>query len=180
MARTKGTALIPLVRLMRSQRERAAAVLPADLQRYLQEHVLASSWYPEEHLLGLLRSAAELVGGDRESTLRDFGRVSARQHLEGIYSHLRLDEDPLAFPRRAFALWSSQHDSGRLRMTLEGDGLATVRVQGYDSPSWEMCLVTAGYIAEVLCLSDFGEPHIEKKACCNQGDDVCEWAVRWG
>lgn len=180
MARTKGTALIPLVRFLRAQRERAAEVLTPELQPYLEEHVLASSWYPESHLLGLLRAAAELVGGARDQTLREFGRVSARHHLEGIYSHLRLEEDPLAFPRRAFALWSSQHDTGQLRMALEGDGLGRVRVEGYDSPSMEMCQITFGYISEVLSQAGLGEPRIDKKACRNQGDGVCEWSVRWG
>lgn len=179
MARSKGTALIPLVRFLRSQRGRAAAVLPPELQGYLEENVLASSWYPESHLLGLLRAAAELVGGGREQTLREFGRISARHHLEGIYSHLRLESDPLAFPRRAFALWSSQHDSGQLRMTLEGDGMGHVRVEGYDSPSPEMCQITFGYISEVLSQAGLGEPCIAKKACRNQGDGVCEWSVRW-
>jgi len=179
MARTKGTALIQLVRFLRSQRERAAEVLPPELQPYLEESVLASSWYPEAHLIGLLRAAAGLVGGDRDETLREFGRISARHHLEGIYSHLRLQEDPLAFPRRAFALWSAQHDSGRLRLDMKGDGEADLRVEGYAAPSPEMCLVLSGYLTEVFAESALGEPRLEKQACCNRGDDVCAWSVRW-
>lgn len=180
MARAKGTALIPLVSLLRSQRERAQEILPPDLQVYLEQEVLAAHWYPEEHLLGLLRAGAQLVGGDSEKTLREFGRGSARHHLEGIYAHLRFEKgDPLAFPRRAFALWSSQHDTGRLRVMLDGDGAAVVRIEGFEAPSREMCLITWGYSEEVFLYAGLSEARIDKRRCQNRGDTHCEWGVRW-
>lgn len=179
MARAKGTALIPLVSLLRARRERASAILSPELRGYLDQGVLAASWYPEAHLLALLRAGAEVVGGDRRQILREFGRGTARHHLEGVYAHLRLEDDPLAFPRRTFALWASQHDSGRLRLALEGEGVAKLRLEGYDSPSEEMCLVTWGYTEEVFTHSGRKDPQVVKRSCCNEGADVCEWQVRW-
>lgn len=178
MARAKGTTFIPLVRLLRSQREQAVKLVPPELGEYLEKRILELSWYPESALLGLLRAAAELLGGDRDERLREFGRIAAREHLQGgIYAHLRFDEDPFAIPLRAFALWSAQHDSGRLRVVTADDGTVFVRVEDYDSPSPEMCLVTSGYIEEVLSQSGLAPLQLEKQMCCNRGDALCEWRV---
>lgn len=179
MGRAKGSGFVLVVRFLRTQRERALVVLPPDLHHYLDIRILESSWYPQDDHLGLIRAAARLVGGHSQQTLEMFGRMAAQQHLEGIYAHLKPESDPLALPRRAFALWSSLHDSGQLKMKVEGEKQACLRVDGYATPSLETCHMTSGYIAEVCERSTMRDPAVRKTGCDLAGDEACIWEVRW-
>jgi hypothetical protein len=180
MAQVKGTAMLDLVRFLRSERERALPLVPPELRHYLDERVFESRWYPEQDLIPLVRVCAELAGGDFEKTLHGFGRITARSHLDGgIYAHLGADGDPRSIAIKAVALWSSQHDTGKLRMEIEKDGLASLRVDGYSHSSPEMCLILTGYFQEFVDLSKLPNPRITKRRCVSEGDPRCEWELRW-
>lgn len=181
MAQVKGTALVGLVRFLRRERARALPLLPAELRHYLEDRIIESRWYPEEDLIPLIRVCAQLTGGNPDETLLSFGHITARSHLDGgIYSHLVADGDPRSIGFKAVALWSSQHDSGALRVEIEGDGLASLRVEGYSHPSREMCLILTGYFQEFFRVSKLPNPSIKKRRCTSQGDPACEWELHWG
>jgi hypothetical protein len=167
-----------LVRFLRSQRERALAALPADAHPYLNETIQPSSWYPEQDLLTLLRGMLDLLPGDRERTLETLGATVAREHLEGVYRHLRTDDtDTLA--RRSVALWGSQHDSGSFEILVEAPGRARFEVRDYALPSREMCSIFRGYFAETLRVAGAVDVVVEKQTCVLRGNDACVWAVTW-
>jgi hypothetical protein len=178
MAKAKGTTLLSLVKFLRSQRERALAVLPASVHGYLDQRIQASSWYPEEDLLALLRGMLELVPGGRREKLERLGAAVAREHLEGVYAHLRSD-DAATLARRSVALWASQHDSGRFSVLLEAPGRARYEVRGYALPSSEMCAILEGYFAETLRVSGWSGVAIAKQTCVLDGADACSWQVTW-
>jgi hypothetical protein len=181
MAQVKGTAMVGLVRFLRKERERAVGLVPTELRHYLENRIVESRWYPEHDLIPLVRVCAELAGGNPEETLQSFGRVTAQSHLDGgIYSHLVADGDPRSVGFKAVALWSSQHDSGELRLEIEEDGLASLRVEGYSHPSHEMCLILTGYFEEFFRVSKLPNPRIKKRQCTSEGDPHCEWELRWG
>ena len=178
MAKTKGTTLVSLVRFLRSQRERALAALPADAHPYLNETIQPSSWYPEQDLLTLLRGMLDLLPGDRERTLETLGATVAREHLEGVYRHLRTDDtDTLA--RRSVALWASQHDSGSFEILVEAPGRGRFEVRDYALPPREMCSIFRGYFAETLRVAGAVDVVVEKQTCVLRGSDACVWAVTW-
>jgi hypothetical protein len=180
MAQIKGTAMIGLVRFLRKQREQALPLVPPELRHYLEERIFESRWYPEEHLIPLVRVCAELAGGDLEATLESFGRITARDHLEGgIYSHLAGAGDPQSFTIRAVALWSSQHDSGQMQVAVEGEGVASLRLDHYDHSSREMCLILTGYFQQFAESTKLPNPKLEKQRCVHRGDPHCEWELRW-
>ena len=109
MANAKGTTMISFVRFLRADLGRALEILPPEHHHYLDERIALSSWYPEEDLLALIRAGTSLLRGEREAALRGFGRADAHEQLGGgIYADLRQSDDPLALPRRVFALWSSR------------------------------------------------------------------------
>jgi len=181
MSKAKGTTLVALVKFLRSQRERALAALPPTLHAYLDERIQASSWYPEADLLNLIRVMVAMIPGPREAVLAQLGVALAREHLEGIYGHLKLDAsgDPATLARRCFALWGSQHDTGTFRIEVERPGRALLEVRDYALPSAEMCGILTGYLGESLRLGAAANVRVVKQACRLAGDDVCNWSAEW-
>lgn len=178
MSKAKGTTLVSMVKFLRSQRERAIAVLPKSAHSYLEERIHASSWYPEADLLTLIRGMLELLPGSRALNLERMGAAIAREHMEGVYEHLKT-EDSSTLARRTAALWASQHDSGAPSVRIEAPGRARYEVRGYGNPSAEMCAILRAYFVESLRLSGWLDVHATKQACVRDGDEVCAWSVTW-
>jgi hypothetical protein len=178
LAKAKGTTLLSLVKFLRSQRERAKALLPEPLHHYLDARVQPSSWYPEADLLALLRAMLELVPGDRRLNLERMGAAIAREHLEGVYAHLRTDRtDTLV--RRSVTLWASQHDSGNFCAAIEGPGRARYELRNFALPSREMCSIFTAYFTEALRVAGWASVRSEKESCVIDGDEACTWSVTW-
>lgn len=180
MAKAKGTTLISLVKLLRSQRERARAVLAPELHHYLEAgaRIHASSWYPESDLLALVRATLELLPGSRESNLEKMGAAVAREHMEGVYGHLRTDS-ATSLVRRSVALWGSQHDTGTFHVEMEAPGHATYAVRDYGLPSREMCAIFKAYFAEWLRASGWLGVAVIEQSCVLEGASACAWEVTW-
>jgi len=179
MAKAKGTTLLSLVKFLRHDAERARRSLPSELHHYLDEHIQSSAWYPEEDLLALIRCMTLLVPGPRDAVLREMGRSVAAEHMDGVYAHLRLEDgDLLPLARRAFALWSSQHDSGQMRVTREGPGVICFELSDFALPSRELCDVTAAYFHETLRIAGV-DVEIHERQCRLDGADCCRWIARW-
>lgn len=178
MAKAKGTTLIGLVKFLRAQRERALAVLPVPLHHYLEERIHASSWYPEEDLLALVRGMLALLPGSRPKNLEMMGAAIARDHMEGVYEHLR-SESASALPRRTAALWGSQHDTGAPSVTIEEPGRARYEIQGYGHPSAEMCAIVQSYFVEALRCAGWADVKAAKLECVHEGGKTCAWVVTW-
>jgi len=127
-----------------------------------------------------VRVCAQLMDGDHDETLLMFGRLAAQAHLEGgIYSHLGADGNLVSLGIKASALWSSQHDTGKLRLEAQEDRLASLRVDGYGHASREMCLILTGYFQQFVERSNLQNPQIKKLQCASEGHSCCEWELRW-
>jgi hypothetical protein len=170
----KGTTLLGTVKYLRQRRTEALAILPPALHGYLDERIRTSSWYPEADLLELIRATARLVSGPTDQVLEIMGETTAREHAE-VYGGLLNG----ASTSRAFAIWSTQHDTGELRMTEEGPSRVRFEIVGYEDPSREMCLVSQGYIKGVMVMNGASDLSVEKLACRVWGDDRCAWRAVW-
>jgi hypothetical protein len=180
MAKVKGSALVEVVKFLRSQGEAGRRGTPEAQRHYLEERVLPASWYPEEDLLALLRAMVQFLPGDRESALANAGRFSARTHSEGVYAHLLAPtDDPLSLPRRGFALWASQHDSGKMRVELDGAAGARIELSDFALPSREMCLVLGGYCEEMMRLAGLAVTEVREVSCRLDGAPRCAYVARW-
>ena len=103
MAKVKGTNFIGLVKVLRTHRERALAVLPPALHRYLEERVLPSTWYPADDFLGLQTAMASVIPLGATPYFQ-MGRLSAQLDLGGIYKNHLKAGDPLRTLTSAQAL----------------------------------------------------------------------------
>ena len=99
--------------------------------------------------------------------------------LVGVYRHLLEGSDAFSLPRRGLVLWQSQHDSGRLIVTMESDRSARIDVVDYALPTREMCGVLQGYTAEMFVMADLKDPSVRKTSCRLDGADVCSWKCTW-
>jgi len=179
MANAKGTALVDAVKFLRSQREAARKVLPEALHGYLTERISEGRWYPEEHLLELLRAMVQLIPKPRTETLELLGRASARIHLDGVYEHLAPTSDRLAIPRRVFALWSTMHDTGRMSAHPLGETGMRLELADYALPSREMCTLLCGYHLEAFRDSGLPGLAVAEADCRCNGAALCAWEVSW-
>lgn len=179
MARAKGTSLLSAVKWLRKSREAALATLPPPLHHYLEERIQIASWYPEQDLVELVRALARILPVGVGRIYEQMGRLSARDQLTGVYRHLLAGGDVLSLPRRGLALWQSQHDSGRLKLTLEGPGAARIELADFALPSREMCEILLGYTAEMFVIADVPGPVVRKTACRLDGAASCTWQCSW-
>jgi hypothetical protein len=180
VAKVKGTILVSAVKLLRRNRERARELLAPRLQHYLEERIVVSSWYPAEDLIELVRACGRVLGQTGPAFFEAAGRISASEHAEGVYAHLFTQEsDPNVFARRAFALWSSMHDSGTLKLELLGPGKARVSVHGYEIPSRDLCGTVQGYVAQTFELAGQRAVRVRKLCCCVDGAPTCAWDVSY-
>jgi len=170
----KGMALVGAVKYLRLRRAEALATLPRELHHYLDVRIRTSAWYPERDMLELIRATARLVTGPVDQVLEIMGETSAREHA-GVYSDLLTGSST----SRAFALWSTQHDTGELRMMEEAPNRVRMEIVGYEDPSREMCLVYQGYIKGMLLMNGFSDLLVEKISCRIWGDDRCTWRASW-
>lgn len=179
MAKAKGTVMVPTVRFLRSRKEEARARLPGRLHHYLCEPIQIGQWYPEEDFLELLRALVTLLPEAGPDALEQIGRAAAAEHLSGIYQHLNLEGgDPLGLALRSFTLWSTMHDTGRMRAVDPGPAGATFVLEGYAHPSAEMCGTLTGYFAEALRLAGL-DAQVRKTECTLEGASRCAWAAHW-
>lgn len=178
MAKAKGVSLIDMVKFLRSKREVAAPLMPEKLRHYLDEQINVAKWYPEEDMIGLVRVLVHFLPAASESSLRQIGRLNARQHIAGAYAHLFGDVDLSVLPMRARVLWKAMHDTGDLQMSV-GDGEATVELPGYGYPNAEMCEMIQSYLEELFLAGGLEKVEIAKRTCCLEGDPVCRYAVSW-
>ena len=178
MAKTKGTNLVDMVKFLRTQRAAALELLPRRLHFYLEDQLRVTAWYPEEDMIELVRVLAKLLPGSGEDPLVRIGRLNARMHLQGAYSHLLQEAEPSVLPIRAVALWKSMHDTGEFKLGVEVDH-AEARLSGYGHPTPEMCIMLGAYLLELFELSGVRDTKVEEHACCRLGAPACRWRITW-
>jgi hypothetical protein len=175
MGRVKGSTLLGAVKFLRSRRQEATSLLPAEHQHYLEDTIKNSAWYPLADLLALVGVAADLLGTGRDQAFEFMGDFAARAHAEFYGDLLR----GTGSSSRVFALWSTQFDAGQMHRMPEGPGRVRVELQEFKSPSRELCLLIGGYIRGTLGLNDVEDIAVEKLSCTTKGDPVCAWRATW-
>jgi hypothetical protein len=176
LAKAKGTILLGVVKYLRKNREQALRLLPPELHHYLSEKIFLSAWYPEEHLIALIRARLRLHEAPEDEALAAMGRLVAQGHAEGVYSRLLERGGGGAATE---ALWSSQHDTGTLTSTRESRTSSRIELIGYAHPSREMCRIVEAYMAETIRFAGMAEVSAKKLSCAARGDAACSWRFTW-
>jgi hypothetical protein len=178
MGRVKGTILVPLVKMLRANKVAAAKLLPAPLQKYLEERVLPSSWYPAKDHVQLARVLVAVVplGSEPYQTM---GRGAARHDLTGIYKARLCAGDPMRTLESGLGLWRTYCDSGEMVLTRKGERAAGVVLRDYVDISREMCGIAGGYAMELVALGGAKNVVVRKLSCRLEGAPQCHWELSW-
>lgn len=174
MANAKGAILLGPVKLLRKRRSEAVQQLPPELHHYLEEDIRVSSWYSEADFVQLIRAAARLMPGTLAEALEQMGALGAQVHAD-VYGELIRT----LTSSTVYALWSSQHDSGELRIVPEAPTTVRAELSGFDSSSEVHCLLTGGYIRGGLVANGVEDVAVEKLHCVLRGDALCCWRATW-
>jgi hypothetical protein len=175
MGRAKGITILDVVKFLRQRRDEALEVLPPPLHKYLDEEIVASSWYPEVEFVELIRAVAKLLPGPMDRALMMIGERGARAQTL-VYGDLMRG---MASTSRTFALWSSQHDTGEMRATMEASNRVRLELVGFEDPSREFCLLLGGYLAGTLAINGVTDASVHKLSCRLWGDPLCAWRGSW-
>ncbi|HEX4459261.1 MAG TPA: hypothetical protein VIA18_14885 [Polyangia bacterium] len=178
MGRVKGTMLVPLVKMLRANKVAAAKLLPVPLQKYLEERVLPSSWYPSKDHVQLARVLVAIVPLGKEP-YHVMGRGAALHDLTGIYKARLHAGDPMRTLESTIGLWRTYCDSGEMQLTRKGERSADVTLSGYVDVSREMCGIAGGYVAELATLGGAKNVVIRKLSCRLDGAPQCKWELTW-
>lgn len=110
MVRVKGTAIIDLVKTIRSEKDRdwEQYLKPEDLE-IVKGIVLPSSWYRGDSFWRISHAVTEELGEMKPEAAFAFGRLSAQSYL-GVYTRLLVPGDPQASVRNCLDLWQSFYD----------------------------------------------------------------------
>ncbi len=151
----KGSIVLPMIKLMRQNRERALQLLPPDLTHYLDERVIVTHWYPggDHHRLTLVMG--ELVGGNWEM----LGRGLALSELTGAYRHVLKPREPLRTLRALPGLWKLNHNTGELDVQWSAP-VATVTVKNWGLALQEHVAIMRAYMLQLLEMCDAVEPTV--------------------
>jgi hypothetical protein len=175
LGKTKGSAVLAAVKLLRSRRVEAQPLLPVALHHYLDERIVVAAWYPEEDLLALISACASVFPVRGDSIFESMGAITARVHLEGIYADL-LERDCSA---RVRSLWKTQHDTGDVWVSRETGKSATYQLTDWVVKSAEYCRLLGGYFAEIHRIAGAADASFVHPSCRALGAPQCVWLVRW-
>jgi uncharacterized protein (TIGR02265 family) len=176
---TKGSHVLSAVKVLRGQRERALELLPPSLHKYLEQRILAASWYPLNEHLELLRVVAKLWPASAGDPWILMGRGTAQADLSGIYKmHLR-PGDPARTMILMSAVWKTTHDTGDVTMSVEGERAVIITLRNFGLRSREFCRVTTGYVSEVLRLAGGRDVEVAHARCRDEGASDCVWRASW-
>jgi cation transport regulator ChaB len=142
----KGSNIVMPVKALRSLPERARKTLPAELhQRYLEDRILVSSWYPEDEALTVLKAYVQLTPGLGSRPYAAIGRLGALQHARDLYKHHADNRDMDEVFEKAHALWRSFHDTGTVHARRTHGNEGELSIDGYAALCEEWCEIICGY-----------------------------------
>ena len=108
--KVKGTAIVDLIRIMRSEKNRdfSSYLKPEDLE-IVNGYIAAARWYPGDSFWRISHAVAKEVGKLQKDNMIYFGRLSAKSYLK-VYKRLVVPGDPAASLEGCVAVWSSFYD----------------------------------------------------------------------
>jgi hypothetical protein len=176
MGKTKGTALIGLVRTLRSNRARALELLPADLHHYLDQRILVGSWYPDQDVQRVLRAFIQLMGGSMG--WERAGVLLARKDLSTVYANILAGRSVEAVLTHISGLWDNYHDTGTERATFS-PGKCRIELQDFSIRSGDYCRLVGAYNGELIERAGGRVENMRKVSCTSVGDPTCIWEYDW-
>jgi len=159
----------------------ALAKLPEDLRGALSKPVLASSYYPFEHLIALQDAVVRTLGGDRRSLLFELGRFAARDAMTTVYKIFLKVGSPEFILGKSGRIVSTylRGPVGRLELVEREKGHVRMTMERFPGGHADFCRRLDGFNTALLELSGAKEIRLVHASCCYTGGQICEWVAYW-
>jgi len=181
MPKSRGTTLIPRIKYLRTRgvwEEVLEAVKP-ETREVIGGSVLASSWYPFDVMVDLIRTADRVVGRDDLDLARDMGRYAAAANLSTVFRFLIRFATPTIVLGKGAQLWSLQHDTGRARAFSEIACSASFEVVDFAAPDRALCASLEGWMERALELTGAKHPTVHEEICATKKGNMCRFRGTW-
>jgi hypothetical protein len=123
--------------------------LSPEYQEIFSGLIFSDRWYPERAVAEMLRAASEVIG---EEAVRKIARAAAKREMSTAFKLLlRLFVSPQKFAENNEKLWTTLHNTGKLKVTINLPKTNTVEITDFD-------FITDIYM---LCYMDYREGVLE-------------------
>jgi hypothetical protein len=171
-ARAKGTAIIQMIKALKSFPNQGRTLLPARLHHYLEGRILISNWYPEADYFEIISAVAKAYAPRMSDPWETLGRLSAQRDLSTVYRALCRPAPLLVALEWVREVFRMYHDSGRF--VIEGDdNFAHMDVFDYATVSANNCRMITAYSREHLKMCYQREIPVSEVMCRATGADRC-------
>ncbi len=183
MAQVKGVSIVGMIKFMKKHSEellpKVKSALPPDSAHYMEEHILATKWYPYKLFVDLLRTLDTILGKGNLEFCVEQGKLSAQHDVASIYKIFLMFINTKMLVAKAMTMWGSYFDTGKVEVSSYTDSGSDkhLAVIISDFPDMDMAHIknVVGWIEQFLIMSKFArtvEPKIVK--CPEYGDRVTE------
>ncbi len=143
MANVKGVALLGVIKFIKKYHKDAlnkvVEALPPEYEKYMQEHLLVTEWYPYKIYTDLLRALDKVIGKGDLSTCIEQGRLSAKHDLSTVFKMFLNFSSVQSMLSRIMIAWTSYYDAGKIEIPSLTDKEATYFIK--DFPEIDMAHV---------------------------------------
>lgn len=164
--------------LTAEQREQLFQALPPEYVTRFRSPILATETLPVSMLNRFTEEAAKAKGEPLASFARRAGREGAADAVKGIYRFFALAMTPPAVLSKAGVMWSSLYNRGELRVDEQTATSARIRILNFPSEP-AMCGRFTGWLERMAEMTGVKNVDVTKISCAAEGNEWCEWRVKW-
>lgn len=180
----KGTVFISTVRFLKESfgeegLQKVIARLAPDERQRMGAPILASAWYPVSLLLHIIQASRDEFGASVPDLCIKMGRASADYSLTTVYSMVFKVSSPQWIISRASAVFASYYDTGKMSVSENGKGSATLVITDFADPAPELCERIAGWCGRVLEHCGAHSVRIDHIQCRCRGGKTCQYKASW-
>ncbi len=181
MAKTRGTTLIPRIKYLRLRHawDDVLPELSPSTRGIVTSTVLASTWYPFEALVDLIRTADRVLGKGDLAMAKDMGRFAATANLSTVFRFLVRLSTPRMILRKGASLWHLHHDTGRAVALEDGPNRAIYEIHEFGAPDRALCVSLEGWIERCLEMTGAKHPIVREEECATRSGTVCRFRGGW-
>ncbi|MDD4907938.1 MAG: hypothetical protein PHJ00_02645 [Candidatus Omnitrophica bacterium] len=184
MSNLRGASIIAAVKFIREkyQDEGLARVLDsleAQDRQIAGGSLNPMSFYPARVFINFSVAADKIFGAGDYEICRQIGYFEAGDTFTGLYKIFLDIANPYFVISRAGLAWKMVHDAGELKIEQAGDKYVKGTITDFPDYHKSFCVDLAGYFTKVLELCGAKNVSIKETKCRCQGDDCCEYEVKW-
>lgn len=136
-------------------------------------------WYPQKFFNKLINITDNNYGKGDYDIYRKIGRFTAEETFSGLYKVFLEIGNPHFVIRKASSAWRTLNDTGELEIEKITDKYVKGKITGFQDPDKGFCRNLAGYFGKVLEMSGARNVEVVEIKCRCEGDDCCEYEIRW-